>query len=179
MGDTDGSISWFECSKRAIIPIELPSSSMNISRSLRQVINKKVFDIRIDKKFNSVITNCANRSNTWINSLISSAYVELFKKGFAHSIEAWQNGKLVGGLYGVALKGAFFGESMFHLESNASKVCAVKLYEVLKKNKFILFDIQMMTPVFEIFGAIEISKRAYLDILDRALELERKFSCKR
>jgi leucyl/phenylalanyl-tRNA--protein transferase len=170
MGEDDNSIAWFEASPRAIMPIELEPSGINISRSLKQVLNKDVFEIRIDTAFEKVIYECSLRDSTWINSLIMTAYTELFHRGYAHSVEAWENGKLAGGLYGVAYKGAFFGESMFYRSSNASKVCVVKLYEILKKNKYILFDIQMMTSHFEKFGAIEISKRAYLEILERAMD---------
>ncbi len=165
MGEGDDSIAWFEASPRAIMPVELEKSSLKISRSLRQVITKNTFKVTVDKAFEKVIIECSKRDETWINSLIMNAYTDLHYKGFAHSIEAWSNGKLAGGLYGVAYKGAFFGESMFFRESNASKVCVVKLYEILKQNGYILFDIQMMTPHFEKFGAIEVSKRAYLEIL--------------
>jgi leucyl/phenylalanyl-tRNA--protein transferase len=175
MGEGENHIAWFEASQRAIMPIELKSSEIKISRSLKQVINRQKYKITIDKAFEKVILECSKRDETWINGLITNAYTELFYKGFAHSIEAWENGELAGGLYGVAYKGAFFGESMFFRQSNASKVCVVKLYEMLKKNKFILFDIQMMTPHFEKFGAIEISKRTYLEILSKAMDIERKF----
>jgi leucyl/phenylalanyl-tRNA--protein transferase len=122
-----------------------------------------------------VIKECAARESTWINRPIIRVYGELHKLGFAHSVEAWFEGKLAGGLYGVALRGAFFGESMFYKVSNASKVCVVKLYEILKQNEYLLFDIQMMTPHFNQLGAIDISKRAYQEILERAMEAERKF----
>ena len=175
MGEEDGSIAWFEASPRAILPIELPQSYINISRSLKQVLNKNVFEIRVNSAFEKVIYECSQRESTWINEIIMVAYTELYHRGYAHSIEAWVNDKLVGGLYGVAYKGAFFGESMFYKNNNASKVCVVKLYELLKKNKFILLDIQMITPHFEKFGAIEISKRAYLEILERAMNVKCDF----
>ncbi len=175
MGEDDESINWYEANPRAILPVELPSSRLHITRSLSQVLKKNLFQIKVDTAFGDVICNCAKRRITWINKLIINAYEELFRKGYAHSVEAWQNKKLAGGLYGVALHGAFFGESMFHTQSNASKVCVVKLYEILKHNNYILFDIQMMTPVFKTFGAIQITKRAYLEILKRAMKEERKF----
>ncbi len=175
MGEEDGSISWYETSPRAILPIEMPFSNLNVPRSLKQVINKNLFKIKTDTAFEKVISACAERSSTWINPLIMQSFTELFYQGFAHSVEAWQGGKLVGGLYGVAYKGAFFGESMFFKVSNASKVCVVQLYEILKKNKYILLDIQMMTSHFKTFGAVDISKRAYLEILERAMKAERKF----
>ncbi len=178
MGEDDGTISWYETSPRAILPVELGTSSLHIPRSLSQALKKNNFEITVDKDFEHVIYSCAARSSTWINKLILSSYIELFKKGYAHSVETRQNGKIVGGLYGVAYKGAFFGESMFHTVSNSSKAAVVKLYEILKVNGYILFDIQMMTPHFETFGAVEISKRAYLEILDRAIGVERKFRIK-
>ncbi len=175
MGEEDGSISWYETNPRAILPIELPTSKIHITRSLSQVIKKNIFETRIDTEFESVIRLCSIRDSTWINDLIIEAYLKLFTKGYAHSVESWCNGKLAGGLYGVAYKGAFYGESMFYLKSNASKVAVVKLYEILKKNNFILIDIQMMTSHFKTFGAVEISKRGYLEILDRAMSIEREF----
>lgn len=177
MGEDELSICWFESEPRSIIPVELPTSRLHITRSLNQTLKKNIFEVKTDTSFGRVIRNCSEREHTWINRLIISAYEELFRRGYAHSIEAWLNGKLVGGLYGVALKGAFFGESMFHTESNASKICVVKLYEILKKNSYILFDIQMMTPLFRTFGAVEISKRGYHDILRRAMTEEREFNC--
>lgn len=175
MGEDDGSISWYETSPRAILPLELSSSNINIPRSLKQVINKNEFKIKVDTAFEKVISACADRNSTWINSIIMQSFTELFYRGYAHSVEAWQDRKLVGGLYGVAYKGAFFGESMFFKVSNASKVCVVHLYEILKKNNYILLDIQMMTSHFKTFGAVDISKRAYLEILERAMKTERKF----
>lgn len=175
MGDDENTISWFEANPRAILPIELNTNELNISRSLKQVLKKNTFEIKINTCFNKVIRECAKRENTWINKLIIKTYNDLHSLGYAHSVEAWQGGKLAGGLYGVAYRGSFFGESMFHKTSNASKAAVVKLYEILKKNKFILFDIQMMTPHFEALGAIEISKRGYVEILDRAMNAEKKF----
>jgi leucyl/phenylalanyl-tRNA---protein transferase len=175
MGEENGQIAWYEASPRAIMPVELESSSLRVTRSLKQVLSKNQFAIKYNTAFSEVIRCCADRDSTWINDLITNAYIDLCRRGYAHSIEAWQNGELVGGLYGVAYKGAFFGESMFHKVSNASKVCVVKLYEILKQNGFILLDIQMMTSHFKSFGAIEISKRAYLEILDRAMNVTCEF----
>lgn len=176
MGNEDDTISWYESSPRAIMPIELPTSKIKIPRSLSQVIKKDIFEIRIDTSFKKVMLACADRESTWINKLILNAFVDLHKKGYAHSVEAWQDGKLAGGLYGVSFRGAFFGESMFHKASNASKAAVVKLYEILKKNDFILFDIQMMTTHFELMGAIEISKKGYLEILERAMRVGKVFT---
>lgn len=177
MGNEDGSVAWYEASPRAIVPIENPGTGLKIPRSLKQILNKDVFEFRIDTAFEEVIKGCASRDNTWINDAIINSYSELHKRRYAHSIEAWskEDGKLAGGLYGVAYKGAFFGESMFHKKSNASKAAVVKLYEILKVNKFVLLDIQMITPHLESLGAIEISKGAYLEILDKAMSAKCEF----
>jgi len=175
MGDDNDSISWYETSPRAILPIELPTSKIHIPRSLSHVIKKNMFEVTIDKAFDEVIENCSERETTWINNIILKSYRELFKRGYAHSVESWFEGKLAGGLYGVAYRGAFFGESMFFTKSNASKAAVVKLYEILKKNNYILLDIQMMTPHFRTFGAVDISKKAYLEILERAMKVYKKF----
>lgn len=175
MGEDDGSVSWYETTPRAILPVELPVSEIKIPRSLSQVIKKKEFEVKIDTAFDKVIRHCAKRETTWINRLIEKAFTELFEHGYAHSIEAWLEGELAGGLYGVAYKGAFFGESMFYLVSNASKVAVVKLFEILKKNKYVLLDIQMMTPHFKMMGAVDISKNDYHKILERAMGTECEF----
>jgi len=176
MGEEDDSICWYETNPRAILPIELTTSNIHITRSLAQVLKKNIFETRIDTAFEPVIRQCSMRESTWINELIIGGYMKLFERGYAHSVESWYKNKLVGGLYGVAYRGAFFGESMFYTMSNASKVAVVNLYEILKRNKFILLDIQMMTSHFKTFGAIEISKRGYLEILEKAMRVERKFS---
>jgi len=172
MGEEDGSIAWYEASPRAIMPVGLQGVDINISRSLKQVLKKNLFEIRIDTAFEQVLSLCARRESTWINDVIRSAYTDLFENGYAHSVEAWQGNELAGGLYGVAYRGAFFGESMFRKVNNASKVCVVELYRILQDNKYLLFDIQMMTSHFEQFGAVEISKRKYLELLERAMEVK-------
>jgi leucyl/phenylalanyl-tRNA--protein transferase len=175
MGEEDDCISWYETSPRAILPIELPTSKIHIPRSLAQVIKKNIFEIRVDTAFDKVIAYCADRESTWINRLIVKAFTELFERGYAHSIEAWHKGRLTGGLYGVAYKGAFFGESMFYLKSNASKAAVVRLYEILKQNNYVLLDIQMMTSHFKTFGAVDISKIDYHKILERAMKSDCEF----
>ncbi len=173
MGEESDSIAWYETSPRAIMPME--EGALKIPRSLQQVIKKNVFEIRVDTAFSRVMRYCAQRESTWINRLILTAFDDLYGLGYAHSVEAWHDGALVGGLYGVAYRGAFFGESMFYRVSNASKAAVVRLYEILKKNKYILFDIQMMTPHFQTLGAVEISKKGYHAVLERAMEEERTF----
>lgn len=175
MGDSKNTIDWYEADPRAVLPVKNPGDSLKISRSLRQVLKKNTFEIKINTAFEKVIHLCSLRNETWINKTIIDVYTELNKLGYAHSIEAWLNGKLAGGLYGVALRGAFFGESMFYKEPYASKVCVVKLYELLKKNSYRLFDIQMITPVFRSFGALLISKKEYLAELKDAMHADGKF----
>lgn len=187
MGDAQDTIGWYESSPRAIVPME-PSNplhppllrgnyswGLHIPRSLATVVKRNIFEIRIDTEFEKVIRGCANRSDTWINELIINAYMDLFRRGYAHSVEAWKEGELAGGLYGVAYMGAFFGESMFHTVSNASKAAVVGLYEILKKNNYKLFDIQMMTPLFQTLGGVNISKQEYHEILERAMKVRCKF----
>ncbi len=165
-----GGISWYFTNPRAIINIEENLEGLHVPRSLLHVINKNIFEIRYDKDFKSVIENCADRNITWISAEIINLYSELHKLGFVHSVETYKDGELVGGLYGVAYKGAFFGESMFHKHPNASKVAVYYLYKVLLKNRYLLFDIQMMTSVFKILGAVHIPFDFYLKKLKTAME---------
>lgn len=168
LGDDDGLVSWFEHQPRAVVPLK--PNGLIVSRSLKQAINKNTFEIKIDTDFYGVINQCSLlHGDTWITKEIVKLYLELFNKGYAHSIEAYQNGRLAGGLYGVAYRSAFFGESMFHLKDNASKVCVVKLYEILMKNDYKLFDIQMETPLFKSFGCVEVTREKYMGMLRDAL----------
>jgi leucyl/phenylalanyl-tRNA--protein transferase len=175
MGDSKYSVDWYEAEPRGIMPMGKDIEGIHISRSLKQILKKKLYEVRIDTDFENVILNCANRNETWINKIIIDVYTELYNLGFAHCVEAWKNNRLVGGLYGIALNGAFFGESMFHIEKDASKVCVVRLYEILKQNGYLLFDIQMITPVFKTFGAVHISKQDYLQKLEKAMKIKRIF----
>src|SRR4030095_13006037 len=131
--------------------------------------------IKIDNQFAAVIKACAAREDTWINREIIESYTRLHELGFAHSVEAWAGGKLVGGLYGVAIGGAFFGESMFHRVTDASKIALVALVEHLRARKFDVLDTQWLTAHLQQFGGIEISRSHYLRLLQRAVELSRKF----
>lgn len=172
MGNDDESITWYEANPRAILPLNKP---ININRSLKQILQKNIFEVKINQKFPEVIEECANRETSWINDLIIDSYVQLHRMGFAHSVETYFEGELAGGLYGVAINGAFFGESMFFKKSYASKVAVVNMYEILVKNNFHLLDIQMMTDVFKSFGAEHISKAKYLKELDKALKVKCEF----
>jgi len=160
-----GDIRWYSPDPRAIIPLD----RFKVSRSLRQVLRKRLFEIRENTAFEAVIRNCANRSETWISEEIVRSYLQLHRLGYAHSIEAWCEGALVGGLYGVTLGGAFFGESMFSRKRDASKAALVHLVERLRHKRFALLDTQFITPHLARFGAVEISREDYLDILNRAM----------
>ena len=171
MAMEDGAIEWFSPDPRAILPLE----DFHVPHALRRVLRKEVFEIKIDNRFGEVIRACAKREDTWINREIVESYERLHELGYAHSVETWSNGKLAGGLYGVAIGGAFFGESMFHRERDASKIALVALVEHLRAKKFALLDTQWLTPHLQQFGAIEISREHYLRLLARAVELPRKF----
>jgi leucyl/phenylalanyl-tRNA---protein transferase len=171
MAMEDDSIAWFSPDPRAIIPLE----NFHVSHALRRAWRRKVFEIKIDNRFGEVIRACANRQDTWINREIIESYQRLHELGYAHSVESWSKNRLVGGLYGVAVGGAFFGESMFHRVRDASKIALVGLVEHLRTKKFALLDTQWLTPHLEQFGAIEIPRSQYLKILSRAVELPREF----
>jgi leucyl/phenylalanyl-tRNA--protein transferase len=171
MAMEDDSIGWFSPDPRAIIPPE----DFHVPHALRRVARKEFFEIKIDNQFSDVIEACAKREDTWINREIVESYTRLHQLGYAHSVETWSKGKLAGGLYGVAIGGAFFGESMFHRERDASKIALVALVEHLRAKKFALLDTQWLTPHLRQFGAIEVSREHYLRLLARAVELPRKF----
>ena len=175
MAEADGTIYWYSPDPRAIIPIE----AYKPSKSLRPVLNKKTFEIRVDFDFEAVMRGCSKprdtEEGTWISEDIISAYVALHQSGYAHSVEAWRNDQLAGGLYGVSINGAFFGESMFSLENNASKVAFHYLIEILRSNDFMLLDTQFINDNVLRYGAIEIPREEYMQRLQKALLLHRKF----
>lgn len=167
-----GEVHWYVPVYRGIIPLD----SFKISRSLNQTLRKNIFDVRFDTLFEQVIRACAEREDTWISEEIVQSYLRLHKLGFAHSVEAWKDGVLAGGLYGVALGAAFFGESMFSRTRDASKVALVHLAERLRKQKFELLDTQFVTQHLVRFGAIEISRSDYLVLLRKAIRKKRSFA---
>jgi leucyl/phenylalanyl-tRNA---protein transferase len=172
MADDDDRIIWFSPEPRAILELD----SFTVSRSLRARCRKGEFDLAINRDFAAVIDACADRpEGTWINADIRFAYVELHRLGFAHSVESWQDGRLVGGLYGVALGGAFFGESMFHRATDASKVALVHLVERLRQRGYVLLDVQFTTPHLAQFCCTEIPRQEYLARLHAALRLDCRF----
>jgi leucyl/phenylalanyl-tRNA--protein transferase len=171
MAMDDGEIEWFSPDPRAILPLD----KFHVPQSLLRTVRKKSFEIRINASFPEVLRQCANRPETWINSEIIESYTRLNQLGHAHSVEAWQNGQLAGGLYGVAIGGAFFGESMFHHVRDASKIALLALVEHLRERRFVLLDTQWRTPHLAQFGAIEIPRSEYLHRLSSAVNLPRQF----
>lgn len=170
--DARGIIRWYDPDPRCIFELD----GLRISRSLRRTIRRGVFQIRINTAFDRVIAACADRpEGTWISPQIRRLYCELHRRGLAHSVESWCDGELVGGLYGIAIGGAFFGESMFHRRSDASKVALVALVERLRQRRFVLLDSQWSTPHLLSLGAIEISRAEYRRRLAAAIALPRQF----
>ncbi len=166
MADDNGEVHWLAPDPRAIIELE----GLRASRSLRAAAKRGGFEVTIDRDFCSVIQACADRSEgTWISQEIQEAYRELHRLGFAHSVEAWKDGTLVGGLYGVVIGGAFFGESMFHRVTDASKVALVRLVERMRERGFVLLDVQFLTDHLRTLGAVEIPRSDYQLRLGRAL----------
>ena len=166
----DPEIFWVEPEMRGILPL----GAFHISKSLAKAVRKKPFDIRFDTAFDAVVEKCAeeaaDRPSTWINDTIKELYGALHKLGHAHSVEAWEGDALIGGLYGVSLGSAFFGESMFSRRTNASKICLVHLVERLKIRGFTLLDTQFTTEHLKTFGAIEVAKQDYIKLLDAAMD---------
>jgi len=171
MAMEDDSIEWFSPDPRAILPLE----DFHVPHALGRLLRRRVFETTIDKAFSKAIAACAKREDTWINRDIIESYTRLHELGHAHSVEAWNEGRLAGGLYGVAVGGAFFGESMFHRVTDASKIALAALVKHLRDRKFVLLDTQWLTPHLQQFGGIEISRNHYLRLLRRAVELPRKF----
>ncbi len=168
-------IFWWSLDPRGIIPLD----DFHVGATLIKVLKRKIFEIKINTAFEDVMRACAVRSDGsesgWITEEMISAYTELHRLGNAHSIESWRNGKLVGGVYGIAIGGLFAAESMFYLESNASKIALTALVERMKETGFTLFDCQMVTNVTKRMGAIEISREEYLKQLNKALLQNCKF----
>jgi leucyl/phenylalanyl-tRNA--protein transferase len=166
----DPEIFWVEPELRGMLPLD----DFHVSKSLAKTVRKKPFDIRFDHDFDSVIAACAEetsgRPSTWINRTIKSLYSTLFDMGHAHTVEAWDGDELVGGLYGVSLGSAFFGESMFSRRTDASKICLVHLVERLREKGFTLLDTQFTTEHLKTFGAIDVPKGDYAHLLAAAME---------
>ena len=172
MADASGRISWYSPDPRCIIELD----GLRVHRSLRQVIRRGTFETRVNGDFRAVVAACADRpGGTWISPGIRRLYTALHEAGYAHSVEAWREGRLAGGLYGVAIGGAFFGESMFYSERDASKVALVALVERMRQRGFVLLDVQWQTPHLARLGAVEIPREEYLRRLAGAIELDCRF----
>jgi leucyl/phenylalanyl-tRNA---protein transferase len=171
MAMEDGEIGWFSPDPRAILPLE----EFHVPHTLQRIMRKKTFEIRVDASFTEVMQRCAHRDETWINAEIIESYTRLHRLGHAHSVEAWQDGQLAGGLYGVSIGAAFFGESMFHHVRDASKIALLALVERLRERRFTLLDTQWVTPHLIQFGAMEIPRAKYLHLLSSAVNLSRTF----
>jgi leucyl/phenylalanyl-tRNA--protein transferase len=171
MADSYGRIEFYRSDPRSVLEFE----DLHVPRSLGRVIRKGTFEVRVDENFEGVIRACADREETWINAEIIDAYIRLHRAGKAHSVEAYREGELAGGLYGVTMGAAFMGDSMFTRIRDASKVCFVYLVGRLRERGYELLDCQIQNPHLARFGAREISEHEYLRRLDHALSLERSF----
>lgn len=173
-----GEIRWYSPDPRGVIPLD----TFRISKRLARTWRSGRFTIEVNRRFDDVIRACADADRdpedpgSWIDAEIIESYCALHRQGFAHSVETWQDGQLVGGLYGVALGGAFFGESMFHRVTDASKIALVALVDRLRTRGYRLLDTQWVTDHLAQFGAIEIPRRRYLQLLDAALKLDCQFT---
>ncbi|WP_375451048.1 leucyl/phenylalanyl-tRNA--protein transferase [uncultured Devosia sp.] len=178
MSESAGSadVFWVSPEQRGIIPLD----GLVVATSLRKAIRRSPFTVRVDTDFDAVIEACAtvgqDRDETWINATIRSVYGELFRRGVAHTVEVWDGPALVGGLYGLAIGGAFFGESMFHRATNASKIALVHLVDRLNAGSFTLLDTQFVTDHLASLGGIEIPRADYEELLATALERQGDWS---
>ena len=177
MAGRGNEISWYSPDPRGILPLD----AFHVPARLRRIVKQQKYGIRIDTEFEQVIRACAeaergrDEDGTWINEEIVQSYCALHDLGYAHSVEAWAEQGLMGGLYGVSVGGAFFGESMFHRATDASKVALVALVERLRTRHFGLLDTQWVTGHLRQFGAIEIPRAEYMRVLDRSLRIETSF----
>ena len=167
MADEQGeNLGWYGSRERTLMPLD---ERFHYPRSLRRVLNQERFQVAIDRNFLAVVEGCANRETTWISDELKDIYWELHQAGFAHSFETWQGDELAGGVLGITLGGVFIGESMFFRIPDGSKVALVKLVERLRSRQFKLFDVQMMNPHLERFGAYIVDNRTYQEWLKGAL----------
>ncbi|MBT0956109.1 leucyl/phenylalanyl-tRNA--protein transferase [Alphaproteobacteria bacterium KMM 3653] len=159
---------WVDPNLRGILPL----GGFHISRSLRRTLLRAPLTIRLNTDFEGTVQGCADREDTWINQTIYDLYLALHRAGFAHSLEVWEDGALVGGVYGVAIGGAFFGESMFSRRTDASKVALAYMVDRMRQQGFTLFDTQFITPHLATLGGQEIPRADYQTLLKQALEVE-------
>ncbi|MGH8046647.1 MAG: leucyl/phenylalanyl-tRNA--protein transferase [Chthoniobacterales bacterium] len=171
MAVSPGEIRWFSPQMRGVLPLD----DFHVPHGTRKALKDAAWEIRVDTAFAEVMRACANREETWIDEVILESYTQLHEMGHAHSVEVWREGKLAGGLYGVAVGAAFFGESMFSRATNASKVALVRLVEILRAGGFRLLDTQWATPHLAQFGVVEVPRDRYLRLLARAAEAQAVF----
>ncbi len=167
MADDQQQLGWYSSNQRALIPLD---ERFRYPKSLQRVINQNRFSVAINQDFLGVCLGCAQRETTWISPELISIYMELNQAGWAYSFETWFEGKLAGGILGIAIRGAFIGESMFYSVPEASKVAMVKLVQHLRRQNFVLFDAQMQNPHLERFGSYVIDNRKYMGLLAQALD---------
>lgn len=173
MADEEGELGWYSSHQRTLIPLD---DRFRYPKSLRPILNQQRFSIAIDRDFEAVCAGCADRETTWISPELLDIYRQLHKAGWAHSFETWQGNRLAGGILGIAIRGAFIGESMFYQIPNGSKVAMVKLVEHLRQRDFTLFDAQLQNPHLERFGSYAISEDNYQVLLEKALMSPRIFT---
>ncbi|WP_044133585.1 leucyl/phenylalanyl-tRNA--protein transferase [Verrucomicrobium spinosum] len=171
MGMENGRLSWFSPDPRGILPIR----EYHVPRSLRAELRRRKIEVRVNTAFGEVLRGCGQRRETWISKEIIHSYELLHKLGYAHSVEAWEDDELIGGLYGVAIGGAFFGESMFSRRSGGSKAALVWLMDRLREKQFLLHDTQWTTAHLSMFGGREIAREEYLAILEEAVKMSSRF----
>jgi leucyl/phenylalanyl-tRNA--protein transferase len=165
--DGDSSLDWYSSRQRTLIPLD---DRFRYPTSLRRALNQNRFTVAVNRDFDAVVEGCADRETTWISDDLKLIYRALHEAGWAHSFEAWQDDQLAGGILGIAIGGAFIGESMFYRIPEGSKVAMVKLVERLRERQFLLFDAQMMNPHLERFGAYIVDNAQYKDLLRKALQ---------
>ena len=170
--DPEEGLGWFGSRERTLIPLD---DRFRYPTSLRRVINQDRFEVRINQAFEEVVHGCADRETTWISDELKDIYFALHEAGWAHSFETWQGDQLAGAILGIVIRGAFIGESMFFRIPEGSKVAMVKLVEHLRAQEFALFDVQMMNPHLERFGAYVIQNREYERLLKNAIARQCQF----
>ncbi len=167
MADESNQLGWYSSRDRTLIPLD---EQFHCPKSLRRVLNQERFTVAVNRDFKAVVVGCADRETTWISPQLQEIYWELYQAGWAYSFETWQGDQLAGGILGIAIGGAFIGESMFYGIPEGSKVAMVKLVERLRARHFMLFDAQMMNPHLERFGAYKINDDQYKVLLQQALQ---------
>lgn len=166
MAGEDNKLDWYSSCQRTLIPLD---NRFRYPKSLQRVLNQERFSVAIDRDFKAVCEGCADRDSTWISDELMDIYLALHEAGWAHSFETWQGDKLAGGILGIAIRGAFIGESMFYRITEGSKVAMVKLVEHLRKKQYMLFDAQLQNPHLERFGSIIINSQNYQQMLSEAM----------